>query len=176
MSSHPDLEGALRAKRSLSAMLVAAALAAGGIAGTPVLAATDHAHEHAGPAHPLELNAGRKWATDEPLRQGMTRIRDAVSVQLPAVHRGKMDAAQYDALGGEIEAQLAHIVGNCKLDPKADEMLHVILAGVIEGNEIIRGHDAKAKRSAGVVKVVHALEQYGKYFEHPGWKAPKLAH
>ena len=112
----------------------------------------------------------------DPLRQGMTKTRDAVDAKLPAVHGGKMSAAQYDALGSRIDTQIAYIVQNCKLDPKADAALHVILAGLSEGNEILQGKQAKQKRSEGVVKVVHALEQYGSYFDHPGWRAPQAAH
>lgn len=163
-----------RIRRSLSGMLAAAALAAGTLAGTAAWADAEHAHGHGALA--LELNAGRKWATDDPLRQGMAKIRDAVGAKLPAAHRGTMSTAQYDALGGAIDAQIAFIVQNCKLDPKADEMLHVILADLAEGNEMIQGRKAGHKRGAGLVKVVHSLEQYGSYFDHPGWKVPQLAH
>jgi len=176
MNSHDTTGASTRIRRSLSGMLAAAVLTAGALAGTAAWAAAEHSHGHGQDAHALELNAGKKWATDDPLRQGMTKIRDAVGAKLPAVHRGKMSAAQYAALGGEIDAQIAHIVQNCKLDPKADEVLHVILADLIEGNEILQGKNAKQKRSAGVVKVVQSLEQYGNYFDHPGWKAPQLAH
>ena len=48
--------------------------------------------------------------------------------------------------------------------------LHAILADLMAGNEALRGLDAKTPRGDGVLGVVHALEQYGKYFEHPGWK------
>jgi len=153
-------------------LLTATALAFGAGA----YAASQHAHEHQHGAPALKLNAGKKWAGDEPLRQSMTSIRDAVDAKLPAVHRGKLSAAQYDALGEEIDAQIARIVQNCKLEPEADEVLHGILATMIEGNETLQGKNAKAKRSAGVVQVVHSLEQYGRYFEHPGWKAPKGGH
>jgi len=172
--THDTTGTSIRIRRSLGAMLAAAVLTAGALAGTAAWAAAEHSHGH--DAHALELNAGKKWATDDPLRQGMTKIRDAVDAKLPAVHRGKMSTAQYAALGGEIDAQIAHIVQNCKLDPKADEVLHVILADLMEGNEILQGKKAKQKRSAGVVKIVHSLEQYGNYFDHPGWKAPQVAH
>jgi len=174
MNSHDTTGTSTRIRRSLSGLLAAAVLTAGTLAGTAAWAANEHSHGH--DAHALELNAGKKWTTDDPLRQGMTKIRDAVGAKLPAVHRGKMSTAQYDALGGEIDAQIAHIVQNCKLDPKADEVLHVILADLMAGNEILQGKQAKQKRSAGVVKVVHSLEQYGNYFDHPGWKAPQVAH
>lgn len=164
----------IRIRHSLGVMLAAVLLTAGAFTGTAVRAATGHAHEH--DTHVLELNAGKKWATDDPLRQGMTKIRDAVDAKLSAVHDGKMSAAQYAALSGEIDAQIAHIVQNCKLDPKADEVLHVILADLMEGSEILQGKMAELNRSAGIVKIVHSLEQYGNYFEHQGWEAPSVAH
>jgi hypothetical protein len=175
-SDNGDEAMSSRNRPTLLGILIAGVLAAGTAAGTGAWAATEHAHEHAADAHALKLNAGKKWATDEPLRQGMTKIRDVVDEKLPAVHRGKLSAAQYDALGREIDAQIAHIVQNCKLDPQADEVLHAILAEMMAGNETLQGKNAKARRSAGVVKVVRTLEQYGQYFEHPGWAAPKAGH
>lgn len=135
-----------------------------------------HAHEHASDAHALKLDNGRKWASDEALRSSMSRIAGAVDAKLPSVHSGQMSAAQYDALGGEIDTQVANIVQNCKLDPAADEVLHAILATMMEGNETLQGRNTKAGRSAGVVRVVEALEQYGEHFEHPGFTAPKAGH
>jgi hypothetical protein len=176
LPARPTHDGGIAMKRKLLGVLVAAALAtSAGALTTSAMAATDHAHEHAA-TDALKLNAGQKWASDEPLRQSMTKIRALVDAKLPAVHRGKLDAKQYNVLGDEIEAQIGNIVQNCKLDPDADAALHVILAGMIEGNDALRGKDAQVKRSAGVVKVVHALDQYGKYFEHPGWKAPAAGH
>lgn len=165
-----------RTRPSLLGIVIAGVLAAGTAAGTGALAATEHSHDHATGAHALTLNAGKKWTGDEPLRQSMTKIRNAVDANLPAVHRGKLSTAKYEQLGGVIDTEIANIVQNCKLDPQADEVLHVILADMMAGSEILQGKDAAAKRSAGVMKVVHSLEQYGKYFEHPGWKAPKLDH
>ncbi len=146
-----------KTKRTLLGALVAGVLAAGTAAGTSAWAASDHAHEHATAAHALKLNAGKKWASDEPLRQGMAKIRDAVEAKLPAVHRGKLSGAQYDALGGEIDAQIAGIVSNCKLDPAADEVLHVILADMMEGNEVVlsrNGDDAEARALHGLSRAL----------------------
>ena len=163
-------------KRKFLGVLVAGVMAASaGAFGSIAMAATDHAHEQAS-EHALTLNAGKKWASDAPLRQSMTKIRDAVDAKLPAVHRGTLDASQYKSLGGDIEAQIGNIVQNCKLDPAADDVLHVILAGMVEGNDALLGKDEKVKRSAGVVKVVNALDEYAKYFEHPGWKAIDAGH
>lgn len=156
----------------MHAVLFAGLLAAAAIAGPSAWAVSGAAHDHghASAEQVLRLNDGRKWQGDEPLRQSMTVIRDAVGAVLPAVHRGKLKASEYDALGGEIDRQVANIVQNCKLDPQADEVLHAILADLMAGNEALRGRDAKVSRGDGVMGVVHALEQYGKHFEHPGWK------
>ncbi len=49
-------------------------------------------HQHSGEgASQLALNNGSKWATDEPLRLGMTKIKDAMQPQLPAAYAGEFD-------------------------------------------------------------------------------------
>lgn len=140
-----------------------------------VLAAEAGHHDHgAAGAHKIELNAGKKWGTDDALRKGMSAIRSAATTALPAAHAGKMTNADYDAFGKELGTQLAYIVENCKLDPKADEQLHLIIAEISGGMEAAEGKQAGKKRAAGVVQVVQALNTYGKYFDHAGWKTIKL--
>ncbi|HEY0876909.1 MAG TPA: hypothetical protein VGE10_00505 [Zeimonas sp.] len=186
-------------KRNFPRLLAAGALAAAGSLAFAVQAATPaqaagqgpaeavhahepaadtnaHSHGHSGEAPALKLDHGRKWASDEALRSSMSRIGTAIDAKLPAVHSGAMSAAQYDALAHEIEAQVANIVQNCKLEPAADEVLHAILATLLEGNETMQGKNPAVKRSAGVVQVVEALEQYGDHFEHAGFDAPKAGH
>ncbi|HLT27981.1 MAG TPA: hypothetical protein VK047_14965 [Zeimonas sp.] len=135
-----------------------------------------HSHAHDGDGPMLRLDDGRKWATDEALRASMARIGAAVEATLPVVHAGRMNDSQYDALGREIDAQVANIVQNCELEPAADEVLHAILATMLEGNEALQGKHARASRSEGVVHVVRSLEQYADHFEHPGFRAPKPGH
>lgn len=81
-------------------ILTAAAISFG--AGVRAAAPATHQHEQSATAHTLKLNADQKWATDGPLRQGMTRIRDAVEPGVPAAHGGKLTTAQYDALGTDV--------------------------------------------------------------------------
>ncbi|HJV52529.1 MAG TPA: hypothetical protein VJ652_13775, partial [Noviherbaspirillum sp.] len=40
-------------------------------------------HEHGMAPQKIELNAGKKWPTDEPLRKGMDTIRNQVAAALP---------------------------------------------------------------------------------------------
>ena len=141
-----------------------------------VLAASD-AHDHGKSApHKLELNAGKKWGTDDALRQAMSTIHQTVSQTLPTAHSGKAKVADYEAFGKDVTAQITYIVENCKLDPKADEQLHIIVADMMSGVEAAEGKEGEKKRAAGVVKVAQAANAYGKHFDHAGWKAIKVPH
>ena len=103
------------------------------------LAAGPSAHDHGtGEPQKVELNAGKKWQIDAPLRQGMGAMRKAVNHMLPLAHAGKAQAADYDALGAEVSRQVAYIVENCKLDPKADAQLHIVIGEILGG----QGHAA----------------------------------
>src|SRR3990167_1832827 len=130
-----------------------------------------HLHDTAEPVQ-LTLNNGKKWATDDSLRQGMERIRDALSAELPAIHSGKATAEQYQALAQKVNDQLTFIVKNCKLEPKADAVLHLILADIIAGADILQAQQG-GEAHQGAVKIVHALENYAGYFDHPGWQGLK---
>lgn len=139
--------------------------------GVAAHAAAQEPHKYASGAatHALKLNAGHKWETDAPLRQGMIKIRAAVEPRLEAVHAGTLTTREYQALGAEVQGQLADIVRNCKLDAQADEVLHVILADVTEGADALQGHAMQLTPRAGALKILAALDTYGHYFDHPGW-------
>lgn len=142
----------------------------------PSHAAEDHHHHHHGSDAPqtLQLNAGKKWPTDDALRQGMGAIRALAETALPTAHAGKLAPAGYDALARETNRHIAHIIENCKLDPKADAQLHLILADLNAGVDIVEGKQPGQARAAGVVKISRSLNAYGKHFNHAGWRMIKL--
>ena len=144
----------------------------------PVAAHAEPAsHEHGASAqYNIELNAGRKWPTDAALRKGMAAIRTLAGTALPAAHRGKYTPAQYEALANGVNAQLTYIVQNCKLDPRADAQLHIVLANIAKGVETVQGKHSSEARSSGVVEIVQAMNTYGMYFNHAGWKPIELPH
>jgi hypothetical protein len=157
--------------KSTTALLLALALS------SPLAVMAADAHDHGTSApHKLELNAGKKWGTDPALRQAMSGIQKSVAQTLPAAHSGKATPAQYDAFGKEVSAQVAYMVENCKLDPKADAQLHLIVADIMEGVEAAQGKQGEKQRAGGVVKVAQAANAYGKHFDHTGWQAIKLPH
>lgn len=130
-------------------------------------AAAQHTHDA---AHgELMLDDGRKWPTDAPLRQGMTAIRDAVATALPAPVADGESASEYRKLAAGIDEQLHSIVRNCKLAPEADAQLHLVLAELMRGSELMKS-DIADQRDRGAAQVIHALAAYGQHFEHTGWR------
>lgn len=155
------------------AVAVAATVAAFSV---PAMAQTA-AHDHgAASTHKLALDHGRKWVTDEPLRAGMGRIRGLVEPQLGAAHADKLKPAQYRELAAQIETEVGGIVANCKLEPKADAMLHLVIADIGQGVDAMAGKDAKLRPAPGLVKVAQAVNQYGSHFDDPGFRPIRNIH
>lgn len=156
-----------------STCLLLAALLATPLASMAAVAAHDH---HAGAPQTMTLNAGTQWATDQPLQHGMNAIRSSAAAILPLAHAGKASNADYDAFAGQVTTQVEYIVHHCKLEPKADAQLHIVIGAIMAGVAMAEGKQAEASRSAGVVRVAQALNTYGTYFNHPHWKRLALAH
>ena len=120
---------------------------------------TAHEHDHGAAEVKLVLDQGKKWPTDAPLRQGMENIRAALG-----------SGMKYQALANKVNAEVAGIVQNCKLEPEADAQLHIVIAELMAGAEAMEGKETGVTRRAGAVRVVKALNAYGDYFDHAGWK------
>lgn len=127
----------------------------------------DHSSRHAAEVGHLKFNNGKKWIADANLRLGMARIRDALAAE--AIHSGKMPAKQYQAFAQKVTDQVSFMVQNCKLDKEADAALHLILADLIAGADLIFASGDEHSRRQGVEKISGALEDYATCFEHPGW-------
>jgi hypothetical protein len=134
----------------------------------PAFAADTHQHVAGGP-HKLVLNHGKKWPIDAPLRNNMGEIRAALAAQHTGIHKGTLAAEDYKALGALVEARVASIVTECKLEPAADANLHLIVADLIAGADAMQGK-SKMMPAKGAVQAVQAVNKYGRYFDHPGWK------
>lgn len=139
------------------------------LAGPAMAQSAAHSHDAATP-HKLSLNQGRKWATDEALRNGMSRIRGLVEPRRVDAHAGKLTATQYRELATQIETEVGGIVANCKLEPRADAMLHLVLADLGEGTDAMAGKNAKLPAVQGLAKVTLAVNEYASHFEHAGFK------
>lgn len=153
--------------------LVGAASLAMGLVATGMAATGHDAHQHGADRVKLTLNEGKKWATDEPLRNGMTRIRTEMQASLPEIHEGKLSGAQYNELAKRVSSEVGGMVAQCKLEPKADAQLHLVIADILEGAEAMQGKVKNVKRQAGALTVLAALEKYASYFDHPNWQSAK---
>ena len=118
-----------------------------------------HEHDHGAAEVKLVLDQGKKWPTDAPLRQGMENIRAALGAGM-----------KYQALANKVNAEVAGIVQNCKLEPQADAQLHIVIAELMAGAEAMEGKVQGETRRDGAEKVARALNAYGAHFDHAGWK------
>lgn len=165
-----------RLLRDLFTVAAATALLTAAVSvGTARAQASTHHHEAASP-HKLTLNHGRKWPTDESLRAGMARIRDVLEPQLGAAHAGQLTPEQYKALADQIETEVGAIVANCKLEPQADAMLHLVITDLGDGTDAMKGKNTQLGPAPGLVKVTQAVNQYSRYFDHPGFKRLRDLH
>jgi hypothetical protein len=114
----------------------------------------------------LALHDGKRWATDESLRIGMQRIRDAVAPALARQDQARLHPEQAKALADAMQENVTFLIQNCKLAPEADAVLHVLITELLEGAALL---SANPPSGEGVAKLAHALREYPKYFEHPGW-------
>lgn len=130
-----------------------------------------HHHDHANAPASLQLNDGKKWETDAPLRLAMGNIRQSMAASLHRIHQGQLSRQGYAALAKQIDGEVASMVANCKLAPQADAQLHVIIAALLDGSRSMADPTQAALRQSGAVKVIGALEQYGTYFQDPGFSA-----
>lgn len=131
--------------------------------------AQDHAAHH--PTTPATTAAQpgprQRWATDAPLRKGMAEIRTAVDA-LRHYEHGSIGPEQAATLATAVEAQVAYLVANCRLEPEADAALHAIIARLMQGAAALK---ADATDMAAVATLRQALEDYPRQFDDPGWTA-----
>lgn len=165
------LRANMSSKYSIRNLLSAACLTFGlAVASAHAGEISTHKHEHGTASVELSLNNGKKWVTDDALRNGMQNIRAAMQLSLHDIHLGKFSDTQYNGLAGKISNEISHVVANCKLEPQADAQLHIIIVEIMDGVDAMEGKEKEANRQAGAIRVMNALDNYAAYFNHPGWK------
>ena len=93
-------------------------------------------------------------------------MRNAMETSLGRIHAGQFTSANYVALADRLQQQVDYVTANCKLPEEADAQLHLVLAEILEGMDVMRvGSD----RSQGALRAVAALEVYGRHFDDPNW-------
>ena len=131
----------------------------------------DHDHHHDGQSVKLQLNAGTKWQTDAPLRRSMAAIRQSVAENLHTIHEDRLPATSYRMLARTIEDAVATIIAQCRLPPAADAQLHLVVAELMAGAQLMSGTADSGQAHSGAIRVVEALNNYAKYFDDPDFKS-----
>lgn len=124
-----------------------------------------HNHGHAAAAA-MTLNNGQRWETDEPLRTGMQRIRDAVEKTFAARASGQLTTADTRALSATVQENVNYLIENCKLSPEADAVLHVLITEMLSSTAQLAQNPTAHE---GLDQMAQALHNYSEYFDHPGW-------
>ena len=155
-------------KLLLSAMLAASLMSATAGAGLAAVSPSHPGHAGTGAVAELTLNDSQKWPSDAALREGMTEIRATLRASLGQIHGGIFSAAEYAALADRVESQVDDVVRNCRLPPEADAQLHLVIADILDGAEMMRKDNGRIE---GAIKLMRTLHAYGDYFDHPGWHA-----
>lgn len=150
---------------ALNNRLCAAAIVAIGLSClvcTPVLAVGQTGHHEAVSA------PAKKYETDPILRDGMKNISDLVRARWDAAVRSKLPSAEYVRLATEVGKQVTAVVNNCTLPAASDRAFHEILMDMNHALNLMRSSKIEVQR-AGVFALGQALDNYGRYFDHPGW-------
>ena len=132
---------------------------------TALAASADHQHEAS--THLPLPPPGQKWATDQPLREGMAHIRKAVEQALPTT-QAPIGAAQASELAQTIETEIASMISHCALPEQADATLHGLFGELLLGSEALQ---ANGDREQVMLQVVTTLNRYPHLFDDPAWQA-----
>lgn len=135
-----------------------------GVALQPTAAAFQHVHEHAADSTRAAPPA-QPWASDAALRDGMTRIHEALE-QLRHYEMGHMDATLARDRAEVIREAAADIFANCKLAPEPDAALHGMLAPLLAAVQAFES-DPTDMRQIEAMRA--AVADYPRYFDAPRW-------
>ncbi len=146
----------------LASVLSTASLATPSPNHHPTSATAHDAHEAHDSAHDTTVAPpdGERWPTDEPLRTGMARIQAAVEQSTTA---SPLSRERSLALARTIEQNVTYIIEHCKLPPKADAALHVVIARILAATKQLK---EDASSDAAVAQVLSALHDYRDAFDH----------
>ena len=140
------------------------------VAGTQESGDTGQAHHgHAAhePASAPVLAEGQRWATDAPLREAMSRIREGVASRMHAFHEDSLASAEARTLAAAVDADVQYMIANCRLEPQPDAALHALIGRMLGAAEALR---ADPSAPGGMPQLVSVVRDYGATFDHPGWE------
>ena len=133
---------------------------------SPLHAAPQHDHAAHAAFDGKEIPApSPRWAADEPLRDGMGRIHQALA-ELRHHEMGHMSDAMAQDRAGLILDAGAYIFAHCKLQPQQDAVLHGMLVPLLSAAQKLKDQPQDV---AEVAVMREAVAGYPRYFDDPAW-------
>lgn len=129
---------------------------------------TEHDHDN---SNQLVLYDGKKWQTDAALQQGMQTIRDLIMPLTMYSTEQSINAEQAKKIALGVKEQVNYLINNCKLDAKADAVLHTLIADLLKGSKLL---SQQTPDTQGIAIIQDVLHTYPQYFEHPNWEDKEL--
>lgn len=127
--------------------------------------ATEHAHAAVqGTGAPVASATAARHVADARLRSAMAAVRGAVEAFEHARH-GHMGPPQVRALADHLDAQVARVFSECRLEPAADASLHVLLLTIAKASRAMR---ATPDDFAPVTAMERAMADYALVFADDG--------
>ena len=116
-------------------------------------------HEHHKPVN--QNISGEKWQADIHLQQGIKNIEIAMNRALKASHHDSLNKSDAGKLAETIKSEVEAIVVNCKLEPKADAILHVLIHELLAGVDLLQDEQQFSK---GLAAISEVLKKYPNHF------------
>lgn len=116
-------------------------------------------HAQAQEAMHLQLNHGRRWNIDAPLHEGMERIRATVVTTIQK--HESLTTSQAQTLTVSVEDVIAFMVQHCRLEPKADSNLHILLGRLSAATAAVEANHPKAAN--GLPQMLEVLDIYPRF-------------
>jgi len=88
------------------------------------------------------------------------------------VESGRVESLNFYIGGGgfvmsdAIQEDVRFLIKNCKLAPKPDAVLHMLISDLMFGAELLTANPGAPE---GMAQIVRALGHYAEYFNDPGW-------
>lgn len=141
-----------------------------GAMGLIFLATLVYADEHTVKPSEHTLSHGKKWETNEAMRQGMDNIRQAMTTSQEGIEKERLSAQDYQRLAEAVDKNVADILKNGNLAKVTSKAFHiVVLADLTQSTGLMRTSPKIQTQRVAAMGVLQSLRNYGEYFQHPGW-------
>jgi protein-tyrosine-phosphatase len=132
--------------------------------------AEEHRHEKSAvteennhPKSSLVLNHGKKWPVDQVMKKNMDAIHQQFKIFNALSKSKKTSKNEAHKLSAVISVSAQNIISKCKMEPKQDEVFHIILADLLT---VASDLENTEKIDPALKNLARTLRSYSEYFDH----------